>query len=769
MKKNFKYLLCLSVGLLACIQGFANPADTTMHGKRPKVGLVLSGGGAKGFAHLGAIKVIEDAGIHIDYIGGTSIGAIVGGLYAAGWTTEQIDSLIQDFDMMKLVQDKAERQYRLYYDKQTEGRIWFRLGMKKFKLQFPSAISHGQNIINMFADWTVPVHDVTDFDSLYIPYFAKATDLSHGTSVKLDKGYLPEAMRASGTFPSLLTPFEIDSTVYVDGGVLDNYPVDQMREMGADIVIGININSGLSSSEKLGSIVGILDQIIGFQIVRNVEAQRKNVDLEIKPDIAEFNVMSFDAADSIYERGVIAAEAQAAVLDKIAQMQKGCDIPERTRPQVNPTEGFLIEDLQISGTREYTKEYFMGRFDKDFPDSVTLDDIHRAVSRLYATDNFENVYYRLRKGSAPGRHVLNLIVVENPVHQYVGVSWGYDRLYGINLLLNLRINNILRRSIFETDLVIGESPSLWMSLFRDNGSRPSLGVNFKVGRLTTQTNFMDIIGGSGEQIPFKLRTDIASDYVQANIYAQTIINQKYTVGLGVEYLYMKSSIDNFSYVGAGSLNFENTYFFSPNVYFSGDTRDDKFFPTRGFYFNAMYKILLSPKAKPGDYIVEPSRGDFPSFITAEVEQSIRLSKYFALTVGGYAGLSMSGKLPFAYRYFPGGVRSTMPFNYVQFYGLPFMWNNDETTTDLGQNNLIKASVKLQYSPGRNQYIFAAYNYGLTSADRSAFKAKYEKISGMGAGYSIGTPIGKLQLVGTYSPDKKTGSNFGVFFSAGYTF
>ena len=773
MHKEKYMLLLFFLSVVGCLQLVAraagNPADTTAHRGRPKVGLVLSGGGAKGFAHLGAIKVIEDAGIHIDYIGGTSIGAIVGGLYAAGWTTEQIDSLIQDFDMMKLVQDKAERQYRLYYDKQTEGRIWFRLGMKKFKLQFPSAISHGQNIINMFADWTVPAHDVTDFDSLYIPYFAKATDLSHGTSVKLDKGYLPEAMRASGTFPSLLTPFEIDSTVYVDGGVLDNYPVDQMREMWADIVIGINIKSGLASSEKLGSIVGILDQIIGFQIVRNVEAQRKNVDLEIKPDIAEFNVMSFDAADSIYERGVIAAEAQAAVLDKIAQMQKRYDIPERTRPEVNPTEGFLIEDLQISGTREYTKEYFMGRFDKDFPDSITLDDIHHAVSRLYATDNFENVYYRLRKGSAPGRYVLNLIVVENPVHQYVGVSWGYDRLYGINLLLNLRINNILRRSIFETDLVIGESPSFGMSLFRDNGSRPSLGVNFKVGRLTTQTNFMDIIGGSGEQIPFKLRTDIASDYVQANIYAQTIINQKYTVGLGVEYLYMKSSIDNFSYVGAGSLNFENTYFFSPNVYFSGDTRDDKFFPTRGFYFNAMYKILLSPKAKPGDYIVEPSRGDFPSFITAEVEQSIRLSKYFALTVGGYAGLSMSGKLPFAYRYFPGGVRSTMPFNYVQFYGLPFMWNNDETTTDLGQNNLIKASVKLQYSPGRNQYIFAAYNYGLTSADRSAFKAKYEKISGMGAGYSIGTPIGKLQLVGTYSPDKKTGSNFGVFFSAGYTF
>lgn len=271
-------LLCLLPGISTSLQGAA-PQDTLRQGNRLKVGLVLSGGGAKGFAHLGAIKVIERAGVHIDYIGGTSIGAIVGGLYATGWSTEQIDSLIQGFDILETVQDKTPRRYRLYYDKQREGRVGFRLGMNRFKLQFPSAISHGQNLINQFADWTIPVHTIDDFDSLSIPYFAKATDLEHGTSVKLDRGYLPEAMRASGTFPSLLTPFSIDSTLLVDGGVLDNYPVDQMRAMGADIVIGININSGLSSPEKLGSIVGILDQLIGFQIVENVEAQRGHVDL----------------------------------------------------------------------------------------------------------------------------------------------------------------------------------------------------------------------------------------------------------------------------------------------------------------------------------------------------------------------------------------------------------------------------------------------------------------------------------------------------------
>lgn len=760
---------CFLTGVLvASARPSVSGQDTLSAAARPKVGLVLSGGGAKGFAHLGAIKVIEQAGVHIDFIGGTSIGAIVGGLYAAGWTTEQIDSLIQDFDMMTLIQDKVDRRYRMYYDKRQDGKIWFRLGIKDgFKLQFPSAISQGQNLVNMLADWTLPAHSVTDFDSLYIPYFAKATDLSCGGSVRLDKGYLPEAMRASGTFPSLLTPFTIDSLLLVDGGVLDNYPVDQMREMGADIVIGVNINSGLSAPDKLGSIVGILDQIIGFQIVQNVDRQSGRVDLEIKPDIAEFNVMSFEQADSIYLRGVSAAQDRLPDLQRIARLQQGSDRTEKVRPEMTCPEGFLVEDIQVEGAENYPKEYFLDRLDEDLPARFSLEGIHRAVSRLYATDNFLNVYYRLLPGSAPGRYVLRFIARENPVHRYVGVSWGYDKLYGINLLLNLRINSRTRPGIFEADAVLGQSPSLRVSLYRDNGRRISLGTNFKVGTFDTQANFTDIAVGSPEQRPFKLRTDIANEYVQGNVYAQTVINQLFTCGIGLEYLYLKSSIDNFSYVGHGSLDFENTYFFAPNVYVSGDTRNDRFFPTRGFYFNAMYKALFSPSTRLA--VVDPSQGDFQSFLTVQAEHSWSLSERFAVTAGAYLGLSMCDKLPFAYRFFPGGTRIAMPFNYVRFYGLPLMWNNDRSTTDIGQNNLLKAGVRLQYSPLRNQYLTAVYNYGLTSIDRTAFRASYRQINGMGVGYAVGTPLGKLQLVGTYSPDKKTGSHFGLFFSAGYTF
>ena len=184
-------------------------------------------------------------------------------------------------------------------------------------------------------------------------------------------------------------------------------------------------------------------------------------------------------------------------------------------------------------------------------------------------------------------------MVENPTRQYIGIGWAYDRLFGTNILLNLRINNILPRTIFEADVILGKSSSLGLSLFRDNGKRPSLGINFRMGWFTPQTFFTDF-GDNTDPVPLTLRTDISNGYVQANGYIQTTVNQKFTAGIGLEYLYLKSSIDNIRIAGEGSLDFENTYFFAPNLYLSADTRDDRFFPTRGFYFNAQYKALFSP-------------------------------------------------------------------------------------------------------------------------------------------------------------------------------
>ncbi len=212
----------------------------------PKVGLVLSGGGAKGLAHIGALKVIEEAGVEIDFVGGTSMGAIVGGLYAAGYSATELDSIFRNTNLSELIQDNVPRSAKTFYEKEDSERYALTLPFNNFKVSFPQAISGGQNIYNEFVRLLYHVKDLRDFNELPIPFLCIATNIETGKPVLLDHGYLPEAIIASGTLPSLFEPTEVNGQILIDGGVVNNYPVDEVRAKGADIIIGVDVQDALA-------------------------------------------------------------------------------------------------------------------------------------------------------------------------------------------------------------------------------------------------------------------------------------------------------------------------------------------------------------------------------------------------------------------------------------------------------------------------------------------------------------------------------------------
>jgi NTE family protein len=181
--------------------------------KDVKVGLVLSGGGAKGLVHIGALKVIEESGVRIDYIGGTSMGAIIGALYASGYRAEELDSIFKTVDFNTLIQDELPRSAKTFHEKEDAERYALTLPFDHFKISFPSAISKGQNVYNLLVKLLYHVNHITNFNKLPIPFFCVATDVETGEPVVLNKGYLPEAIAASGAFPSLFEPIEIDGKV----------------------------------------------------------------------------------------------------------------------------------------------------------------------------------------------------------------------------------------------------------------------------------------------------------------------------------------------------------------------------------------------------------------------------------------------------------------------------------------------------------------------------------------------------------------------------
>ncbi|MEO0526883.1 MAG: patatin-like phospholipase family protein, partial [Bacteroidota bacterium] len=344
----------LPIGFLLLVPSLLFSQETVIPEKPIKVGLVLSGGGAKGMAHIGALKVIEEAGVQVDYIGGTSMGAIVGALYASGYSAMELDSIFKNTDFLELIQDNLPRDAKTFYEKDDSERYALTLPFNKFKISFPASISGGQNIYNELVRLMYHVKDVGDFKKLPIPFFCIATDLETGQEVVLDKGYLPEAIMASGTFPSLFEPSEINGRILIDGGVVNNYPIQKVKDMGPDVIIGVDVQHGLSDRESLQSATEVLLQINNFRTVQDMVEKSKRTDIYIKPDIADFSVIDFGLGNDIIKSGEVAAKQQYESLKMLSIQQN------RQKPPITPiktTDSITINRLILKGNENYTRGY----------------------------------------------------------------------------------------------------------------------------------------------------------------------------------------------------------------------------------------------------------------------------------------------------------------------------------------------------------------------------------------------------------------------------
>ena len=350
--------------------------------QQPKVGLVLSGGGAKGFAHIGVLKELEKAGVEISYIGGTSMGAIVGGLYAAGYSPDQIEKVIEKTDFLNLLQDHIDRSDKPFFEKEHSEKYAVSLPIKDGKIGLPLGLSKGQNVLNYLTELLAPVDNITDFSKFSIPFYCVATDIETGDEVILDKGSLPLALRASAAFPSLLNPVEIDEKLLVDGGVVNNFPVDIMKQKNVDLIIGVNVQGELLKRNELSSIASLLMQIINFQMYQKSDKQVDLLNVYLRPDIAEYSVISFDEKDKILNEGRKKAKQFSTVFDSIAKLQ-----PKKIKRQkikFKKNKKFLIDRIVIKGNKNYTNNYILGKLQLKEGDSTSYKDISKKMPKSLA-------------------------------------------------------------------------------------------------------------------------------------------------------------------------------------------------------------------------------------------------------------------------------------------------------------------------------------------------------------------------------------------------
>lgn len=293
---------------MLCVSHAAFSQDTTAVVKsRPKVGLVLSGGGAKGAAHIGVLKYIEEAGIPIDYIAGTSMGSIVGGMYALGYSSDEILEIISSVDWDRLISNNVERKKISFSEKVEKGVQLFTLPFSfksgkddiqslSFKNSLPKGIVSGDNLINLFNSLAVGYSDPMDFSELPTPFICIATNMINGEADILDKGIFTKSLRASMAIPILFDPIEINNTLYVDGGLVSNFPVEECRAMGADYIIGVSMSPGLEEDpKKLSTILSQVKQLKEIITDKDFDKYHEHCDIFISPDLKGVGMLSFDA------------------------------------------------------------------------------------------------------------------------------------------------------------------------------------------------------------------------------------------------------------------------------------------------------------------------------------------------------------------------------------------------------------------------------------------------------------------------------------------
>ncbi len=447
---------------------------------RPTVALVLSGGGAKGAAHIGVIGYMEKLGIPVDMVLGTSMGGLIGGLYALGYTTEQMDSLVRNMDWNWALTDQVSRKYISYTDMKYKekyllsvpffyDRDYFRMMIvdenrfdpmhkhdefhlgadygdghdffrKNLMGSLPSGYIYGQNVSNLISSLTIGYQDEMDFQDLPIPFACVAADMVSGKAKIWHDGKINDAMRSTMSIPGIFAPVKIDGMVLVDGGLRDNYPTTLAREMGADIIIGVDLSDAKRTYVEVNNIGDIIGQ--GIDMLGR-DAFEKNVtvpDVKIKPDLKEYNMMSFNAEsiDTIIVRGWEAAIRQDSLLREVAERTSGVYETSGRKPAFDfHSDSLTIAEIDIRGVLPREKEILKNKLDIRNGQRIAREELDDIIAKIYGTNAYDYVTYELLGDSEPFRLVLNC--KKGPIHQ-LGIGVRADTEEIVSVLLNVGFN-----------------------------------------------------------------------------------------------------------------------------------------------------------------------------------------------------------------------------------------------------------------------------------------------------------------------------------------
>ena len=476
-----KFLITIVI-LLLCIPvfyGHCLATESPQELSRPKIGLVLSGGGARGAAHIGVIKELEEMRIPIDYIGGTSMGAIVGGLYASGMSSDELKKTVTAVDWEDAFSDLIPRKDRSFRRKTDDYTylVKSKPGLSdSLEIKLPPGFLQGQKLDILFKRLALPVSMINDFDHFSIPFRAVATDIVTGEPVILDSGDLAQAMRASMSIPSIFSPVTIDGKMLVDGGVSKNLPIDVVRNMGADIIIAVDISTPLAGPEKLKSSLQITLQLTGILTRRNTEEQIATLtekDVFIVPDLADISSSSFDRADNAITIGYKAAEDKKPELTGLVLSQSDYDaylaarnLNKTNREPAPP----VIDFVKLDNRSRVSDKMILARLQVETGQPLDVEKLEKDIGVIYGLELFENITYEIvSENEMTGLvlHVRERAWGPNYIQAGLALSGNQDgdNFYNLGLAYTRTAINRLNGE-FRTAVQVGSAPLIYAEIYQ---------------------------------------------------------------------------------------------------------------------------------------------------------------------------------------------------------------------------------------------------------------------------------------------------------------
>ena len=765
MKKAHLLIVIL---LASCLLKAQNE---TIRPPRLKVGVVLGGGGAKGASHIGALKYIEEMGIPIDYVAGTSMGSIIGGFYAMGYSPDELTQLIGGMNWSEYIGNKIDRPYMSEEARQRNSTLLLQVPFSheslfdadpdsKFISQLPSAYVNNSSLINLFNDLCVGYQEEMDFNDLPIPFACVATDMITGEEVVLRRGSVPTAMRASMAIPGVFSPVMMDDKVLVDGGLVNNFPADLLRDMGADIIIGVEVTS---TKDVTANDLKSLPQVFTRLVTNSTSAKRKEnrelCDVHIIPDVSGFGMLSFTptAIDTLVERGYKRASEfhdQLLSIKMAVDASAGHPVSKTLRaPHAKnlDQDSVLIRSVTINNVSNREGRWLLRKSRLKVDNYYSGQDIERTMKIYRGTGCFDEVTYQVKECDSLHRSdqlsdAYDLNVNMKPAMPHVfGLGVRYDTEEGAALLLHLGINEKkFNGSKLNANFKLSYNPKIDLTYIY---SRSSL-ANFNLSYGYRNEHF-----GITETNKKSFNMSYQQKKVSAYISQFHLLN--FSTAFGVSYT--NTTFDLSSMEGQNILDsvvFVRNNLLTPFVNLKYDNLDDAYFAKRG----------IAARVN-GSYHMEPKKPD---------------SKYFDLSYAFQSYITpFNGRItiiPQVYGRYVSG--NPLLFNLWNLYGgeiegrhfehqLPFI---GITSIQSMGDNISVLRCDLRYNFYGKHYLTAMYN---TFAFWDLLPENFSSVIGLnaqGAGlkYSYNSPLGPISLTAYWSDIYRT-YHYGAYFSFGYTF